>query len=185
MIEPVLTNMGFELVRVLILGKLTPTLQIMVDRINGSLINVDDCEQISHVVSTVLDVQDPIEGSWTLEVSSPGIDRPLIKEKDWNRFSGHLAKAEMLIPIEGKKRFTGVALGADKENARMRLEDGSEVLLPLGEIRKAKLILTEGLIKAYQLMIPPEDEGNDFLEIEEKDSCQSRRIDKIKRHKTH
>ena len=85
LIEPILIDMGYELVRVALLGKQALTLQIMVDRADGSLINVEDCEQISHAVSAVMDVHDPMEGAWTLEVSSAGIDRPLVRVKDWNR----------------------------------------------------------------------------------------------------
>lgn len=153
LIEPILIDMGYELVRVALLGKQALTLQIMVDRADGSLINVDDCEQISHAVSAVLDVHDPIESNWTLEVSSAGIDRPLVRVKDWNRFAGHLAKVETMIPIEGRKRFSGIVLGADEQNARMRLDTGAEVLLPLSEIRKAKLVLTDSLIEACGHMV--------------------------------
>lgn len=153
LVEPILIDMGYELVRVALLGKQALTLQIMVDRADGSLINVEDCEQISHAVSAVMDVHDPMEGPWTLEVSSAGIDRPLVRVKDWNRFAGHLAKVEMMIPIEGRRRFSGIALGADEQNARMRLDTGSEIELPLSEIRKAKLVLTDSLIDACSHMV--------------------------------
>ncbi len=147
-ITPTLGAMGFELVRVAVMGKETPTVQIMADRADGSLIGVEDCEAISHAVGAVLDVDDPIPGNWNLEVSSAGIDRPLTRAKDWNRFSGHLAKAEVAIPVDGRKRFSGVVLGAADGNARMRLEDGTEVSLPLQDIRKARLVLTDALIEA-------------------------------------
>jgi len=148
LIAPTLTDMGFELVRVAVLGRETPTVQIMADRADGSLINVDDCEAISHAVGAVLDVDDPIPGAWNLEVSSAGIDRPLTREKDWNRFAGHLAKAEVNIPVDGRKRFSGIVLGASEAKGRLRLDDGTEVALDLAEIRRARLVLTDALIEA-------------------------------------
>ena len=93
-------------------------------------------------------MEDPIAGNWTLEVSSAGIDRPLTRVKDWNRFSGHAARAEVDVPIDGRKRFSGIVLGADAQHARLRLEDGTEVSIPLEHIRRARLVLTEALIAA-------------------------------------
>jgi ribosome maturation factor RimP len=147
-IGPTLADMGYELVRVAVLGRERPTVQIMADRADGALIAVEDCEAISHAVGAVLDVDDPIPGEWTLEVSSAGIDRPLTRIKDWNRFSGHLAKAETNMPVEGRKRFFGIVLGADAYFGRMRLEDGTEISLPLGDVKKARLVLTDELIAA-------------------------------------
>src|SRR6202012_1720838 len=116
----------FELVRVAVLGRERPTVQIMADRADGSQISGDDCTQISHDVSAALDVDDPIPGAWTLEVSSAGIDRPLTRVKAWNRFAGPLARVETFFPQNGRKRFAGVVLGADAETARLKLDDGSE-----------------------------------------------------------
>jgi ribosome maturation factor RimP len=93
-------------------------------------------------------VEDPIPGAWSLEVSSAGIDRPLTRAKDWNRYAGHLARAETTAPIDGRRRFSGIALGADDASARLRLEDGSEITLPLNAIRRAKLVLTDALFAA-------------------------------------
>jgi ribosome maturation factor RimP len=152
-VAPALSGMGYELVRVAVLGRDVPTVQIMADRADGSLIGVDDCEAISHAVGAVLDVDDPIPGAWTLEVSSAGIDRPLTREKDWNRFSGHLARAETTIPIDGRKRFAGIVLGAADGKGRLRLDDGSEVALELTELRKARLVLTDALIEASAQMM--------------------------------
>ena len=140
--------MGYELVRVAVLGRDRPTVQVMADKADGSQISVADCEAISHALSAMLDVEDPIPGAWSLEISSAGIDRPLTRPKDWNRFAGHLARAETIAPIEGRKRFSGVVLGADDTAARMRLEDGSEIALPLTGLRRAKLVLTDALIEA-------------------------------------
>jgi ribosome maturation factor RimP len=147
-IAPAIAGMGFELVRVAILGREHPTVQIMADRADGALITVEDCEAISHAVGAILDVEDPIPGNWTLEVSSAGIDRPLTRAKDWNRFSGHLAKAEVNMPIDGRKRFSGIVLGADTRHGRLRLDDGTEVALPLADLRRARLVLTDALIAA-------------------------------------
>jgi ribosome maturation factor RimP len=151
-----ITSMGYELVRVAVLGKDRPTVQIMADRADGSLIAVEDCEAISHAVGAVLDVDDPIPGAWSLEVSSAGIDRPLTRGKDWNRFAGHLARAEVALPVNGRKRFSGVVLGAADGAARMRLDDGTEVALPLQDIRKARLVLTDALIAATSPAVTPQ-----------------------------
>ena len=140
--------MGFELVRVSVMGRDRPTVQVMADRADGSQIAVADCEAISRAVGAVLDVADPLPSAWTLEVSSAGIDRPLTRVKDWNRFAGHLARAEAVEPIDGRKRFSGIVLGADDEAARLRLDDGTEVMLPLHLLRRAKLVLTDALIAA-------------------------------------
>ena len=147
-VAPTLADMGYELVRVILIGRDNPTVQIMADRADGALISVADCEAITHAVGAVLDVEDPMPGTWTLEVSSAGIDRPLTRVKDWNRFAGHLARAETTAPIDGRKRFSGTAHGADDAGARLRLDDGSEVTLPLDAIRRAKLVLTDALIAA-------------------------------------
>ena len=114
-VAPTLEGMGYELVRVAVLGRDRPTVQVMADRADGSQITVADCEAISHALGAVLDVEDPIPGAWSLEVSSAGIDRPLTRAKDWNRFAGHLARAETVVPIDGRKRFSGVVLGADDD----------------------------------------------------------------------
>jgi ribosome maturation factor RimP len=155
LVIPTLADLGYELVRVAITGKDRPTVQIMADRIDGVSIGIEDCETISRAVGAVLDVEDPIPGAWMLEVSSPGIDRPLTRPKDWNRFAGHLARAEVTIPVDGRKRFSGTVLGADTERARIRLEDGTDVALPLADIRRARLLLTDALIAATEATTKP------------------------------
>ena len=147
-VAPRLEMMGFELVRVAILGRERVTVQIMADRADGSQISVEDCEQISHDVSAAIDVDDPIPNAWTLEVSSAGIDRPLTRVKDWNRFAGHLARVESYVPLNGRKRFNGIVMGADNDTARLRLDDGEEVAFHHADIRRAKLVLTDALIEA-------------------------------------
>ena len=148
MVAPTLGGMGYELVRVAVLGREKPTVQIMADRADGALITVQDCEAISHAVGAVLDVDDPIQTEWTLEVSSAGIDRPLTRVKDWNRFAGHLARAETNMPVSGRKRFAGIVLGADETTGRLRLDDGTDIALPLADVKKARLVLTDELIAA-------------------------------------
>jgi ribosome maturation factor RimP len=147
-VQPTLADMGYELVRVAVLGRERPTVQIMADRAGGAQIDVGDCEAISRAVGAVLDVNDPIPTAWMLEVSSPGIDRPLTRVRDWNRYVGHLARAEMNVPVDGRKRISGVILGADETNAHMRLDDGATIAIPLADLRRAKLVLTDALIAA-------------------------------------
>ena len=154
-IAPGMAEMGYELVRVAVLGRERPTVQIMADRTDGAPVGVEDCEAISQAMGAVLDVANLVSGAWTLEVSSPGIDRPLTRVKDWNRFAGHLARAELAVPVDGRKRVSGVVLGADEEHARMRLDDGAEIALPLADIRRAKLVLTDALIAATARSAPP------------------------------
>jgi len=154
-VAPRLEIMGYELVRIAVLGRERPTVQVMADRADGSLISVEDCETISHYLSTVFDVEDPIPGAWSLEVSSAGIDRPLTRAKDWNRFAGHLARVETLFPVDGRKRFSGIVLGADETQGRLRLDDGTEATVPLGDIRRAKLVLTDALIAFTAPAAPP------------------------------
>jgi len=148
MVSAPLEAMGYELVRVAVSGKERPTVQIMADRADGAEITVEDCELISRALGAVLDVEDPMPGTWSLEVSSAGIDRPLTRAKDWNRFVGHRARAESDGPIDGRRRFSGIVLGADARFARMRLEDGTEVSLPRERLRRARLVLTDELIAA-------------------------------------
>lgn len=147
-IAPTIEHMGYELVRVQVSGKERPVVQIMADRADEAAFTVEDCEAISHAVGAVLDVEDPIRGEWTLEVSSAGIDRPLTRAKDWERYAGHVANVELAIPLEGRKRFKGVVLGADAGEARLRLPEGTEMRFPRGNIRRAKLVLTDELIAA-------------------------------------
>ncbi len=147
LVAPTIEHMGYELVRVQVSGKEKPVVQIMADRADGAPFRVEDCEEISHAVGAVLDVADPIKAEWMLEVSSPGIDRPLTRTKDFERFAGHLATVELVIPLDGRKRFRGTVLGADATHARLRLDEGGEVSLPRESIRRARLVLTDALIE--------------------------------------
>jgi ribosome maturation factor RimP len=148
--EPVLLGIGYRLVRVRISGLDGCTVQIMAERPDGSM-TVDDCETVSRALSPVLDVSDPIERAYRLEVSSPGMDRPLVRRSDFERFAGHQIKVELSAPIAGRRRFRGLLLGADGEAARIRRDDAapeeaSEILLPIEHMTEAKLVLTEALI---------------------------------------
>lgn len=162
-IAPTIESMGYELVRVQVSGKERPVVQIMADRADDAPFRVEDCEAISHAAGAVLDVEDPIKGEWTLEVSSPGIDRPLTRTKDWNRYAGHVATLELMIPQEGRKRFRGLILGADAEQARLKLDEGGEADFPRSNIRRAKLVLTDELIAATAALagLPAADEAED------------------------
>lgn len=146
LIGPTVEAMGFSLVRVQILGRSRPRLQVMAERTDGESMLVEDCAAISRAISVVLDVEDPIEGEYTLEVSSPGIDRPLVRLADFDRFAGFEVKVEMDLAVDGRRRFQGRLLGTDGDAVvRLRMEDG-EVLLPFADIRRAKLVLTEDLL---------------------------------------
>jgi ribosome maturation factor RimP len=146
-IEPSLEAMGYRLVRVVITSGRRPTLQVMAERCDDRPMTVEDCAQISHSVSALLDVADPIAGAYMLEISSPGIDRPLVRAEDYNRFSGFEARIELARPIDGRKRFRGRLLGTAAESVRLATETG-EVRLPLAEVVRAKLVLTDDLIAA-------------------------------------
>ena len=147
-ITPALTGMGYELVRVQVSGTRTPTVQVMADRADGALIGVEDCVEITHALGAVLDVEDPFTGEWNLEVSSAGIDRPLTRTKDWERFAGHVATVELAVPQDGRRRFKGHILGVGEDEVRLRLEEGGDVALARAVIRRAKLVLTDELIAA-------------------------------------
>ena len=144
-ITPVIEDMGFELVRVRLQGGKTATLQIMAERPDGG-IEVDDCAEISNAVSAVLDVEDPITDAYTLEVSSPGIDRPLTRLKDFEEFEGYEAKLETSELIDGRKRFKGVLAGVEEQNVLINIEEGT-IGLNFDWLADAKLVLTDDLIK--------------------------------------
>jgi ribosome maturation factor RimP len=144
---PVLEGMGFRLVRVRTSGLDGLTVQIMVERADGSM-GIEDCEAVSRALSPVLDVADPIERAYRLEISSPGIDRPLVRRTDFERFAGHVAKVEMNVPVDGRRRFRGMLLGVEGDAARLRRDDPetTEALLPINDMAEAKLVLTDALV---------------------------------------
>jgi ribosome maturation factor RimP len=150
LIAPSLEAMGYRLVRVAVTGgRSTQVLQVMAERMDERPMGVDDCTEVTHTVSALLDVADPIEHTYLLEVSSPGIDRPLVRREDYERFQGHEAKLELTAPIEGRRRFRGKLLGVEADRVRLNL--GAEVVeVPLARIQRAKLVLTDELLAAQQ-----------------------------------
>jgi len=148
LIAPTVEAMGYDLVRVSLGGgRQSARLQVMAERKDGVPMTVDDCAEISRTLSAVLDVEDPIEGSYTLEVSSPGIDRPLVKAADFDRFKGYEARFESARPIEGRRRFQGRLKGVEEGAVRIDCE-GAEFKVPLDEVQKAKLVINEELLAA-------------------------------------
>ena len=137
-IEPALTNKGYELVRVSIIGADVKTVQIMAERTDRQNMTVDDCEKISQTAGALLDVVDPFSGRWVLEVSSPGIDRPLVKPADYDRFKGEEAKVELVNDIDGRKRFKGILKGIDGTKITMDFE-GQDISFDFADVAKAKL----------------------------------------------
>jgi ribosome maturation factor RimP len=147
---PVLHGMGYRLVRIKISGEAGCTVQIMAERPDGSM-QIEDCEAISRALSPVLDIADPIDRAYRLEISSPGIDRPLVRRSDFERFVGHLVKVEMAVAHEGRKRFRGTISGVEGDAVRLRRDDvkaGDEanVLLTMEDISEARLVLTDELV---------------------------------------
>ncbi len=147
LIQPTVESMGFDIVRVRISGRQRPRLQVIAERRDGKAIMVDDCAAISRAISALLDVEDPIHGSYILEVSSPGIDRPLVRREDYQRFTGYEARIEMSCSIGNRRKFKGRLLGIEGDTVRIRV-DGRSVDLPYGDILRAKLLLTDDLLAA-------------------------------------
>jgi ribosome maturation factor RimP len=149
-VAPTIVGMGYELVRVS-MSKGGGTLQIMVEPADGRAMDVEGCATVARALSAVLDVEDPIPSSYTLEVSSPGIDRPLTRPKDYARWAGHLARLETAEPIEGRRRFKGTLLGLEGDVVKLRLDDGQETDVPLSAVTRAKLEMTDALIEEHRL----------------------------------
>jgi ribosome maturation factor RimP len=147
-LTPIVAELGYEIVRLkLIGGSRRPTLQVMADRLDGTAMIVDDCARVSRAIDPVLDEIDAITGEYALEVSSPGIDRPLVRAKDYARWAGHEVRIELEKPVEGRKRFTGKLEGIDGDRVMVALVD-AKVSFTLAEIASAKLVLTDALIEA-------------------------------------
>jgi ribosome maturation factor RimP len=164
--EPALATLGFRLVRVRISAADGCTVQVMAERADGTF-EVEDCEAASRVLSPLLDETDPIERAYRLEISSPGIDRPLVRRSDFERYAGHVVKVEMTVPVDGRKRFRGTLLGTQGDAVRIRADDAKsdakaadakteakadapadpvETLLPIEDMAEAKLVLTDALV---------------------------------------
>ena len=151
LIAPSLTDMGFELVRVQFTGNTRKTLQVMAERVDRVAMTVEDCAQISRAASALLDVEDPIAGQYLLEVSSPGLDRPLTRKDEFVRFAGFEVKIEIAMPIDGRKRFKGRLIGLNDEGAIvMATEEAGEIAVPFSNFVRGKLVLTDDLIKAAE-----------------------------------
>lgn len=147
MIGDTIEAMGFDLVRVRLFGSgNNKTLQVMAERPDGSM-DVDDCAELSRTIATILDVEDPISSEYVLEISSPGLDRPLTRAKDFAQWQGHQARIDVHPAIDGRKRFKGELLGLEDETV-MILIDGKEFRLPVASINDAKLVLSEELAEA-------------------------------------
>ena len=148
--EPVLEALGYRLVRVRVSGTDGCTVQIMAERPDGTM-QIEDCEVVSRALSPVLDASDPVDRAYRLEMSSPGIDRPLVRRSDFERYAGNVIKIEMAVAVEGRKRFRGMLLGAEGNFARLRRDDAKdgeqpEILLPIEEMAEARLVLTDALL---------------------------------------
>jgi ribosome maturation factor RimP len=148
-VAPTIVGMGYELVRVAL--SRGGTLQVMIEPADGRPMDVEDCATVSRALSAVLDVEDPISSGYTLEVSSPGIDRPLTRAKDYARWTGHMARLETAEPVEGRRRFKGTLLGLEDGIVKLRLEDGQETGVPLSAVSRAKLEMTDALLEEHRL----------------------------------
>ena len=145
-VEPALEAAGYRLVRVILIGARGATLQVMAERRDEAAMSVEDCAEISRSISALLDVADPIAEAYTLEVSSPGIDRPLVRPDDYDRFAGFEARIELSEPLDGRKRFRGRLLGRAEDDVRLVVGAAGEIRLPLAAIVRAKLVLTDDLL---------------------------------------
>jgi ribosome maturation factor RimP len=161
-IEPEVKSLGFELVRVAMIGGTSdPTLQIMAERPDTRQLDLSDCETISRRLSDWLDANDPIEGTFRLEVSSPGIDRPLTRVQDFADWAGHEARISVKEPRNNRKQFSGTLEGLDGESVKLTDKSGAAHLVPFSDISSAKLLLTDKLINATA---PLSIEGADSIQ---------------------
>src|SRR2546423_59258 len=148
--EPVILGLGFRLVRVRVSGDAGCTVQVMAERSDGTM-TIDDCEAVSRALSPVLDIADPIDRGYRLEISSPGVDRPLVRRSDFDRYAGNVVKVEMSVAVDGRRRFRGLLVGTKGEAAVIRQEDQApgdalDVLLRIEDMSDARLVLTESAI---------------------------------------
>jgi ribosome maturation factor RimP len=156
LIEPAAQALGFEIVRVRLYAGAPKTLQVMAERADGAMA-VGDCAALSRAIAPILEVENAVPGEYRLEVSSPGIDRPLTRAKDFTRWAGHEAKLELERPMNGRKRFRGIVRGLDGESVVVELSDTHEtVLLPFADLGEAKLVLTDELLKSAPPVTPAE-----------------------------
>jgi ribosome maturation factor RimP len=147
LLEPALAELGYRFVRVRLSGLRRKRLQIMAERTADGGMGLEDCARLSRAISPVLDAHDPISGEFDLEVSSPGIDRPLVREEDFARFVGHEAKLELSIPVDGRRKFRGLLQPAEAGEIALVTSEGAEVRAPFNHLAEARLILTDRLIE--------------------------------------
>lgn len=165
LIHPVADGLGMEIVRLRVSGGRRPHLQIMAEKAGGAPTDVEDCARLSRALSPILDTADPISDAYVLEVSTPGIDRPLTRPGDFARWIGHAAKVELARPIEGRRRFTGIIVSEGEEGVHLELEDDTELVAGVHEMSRASLVLTDELIEAARAAgnLPPQPEDEESL----------------------
>lgn len=165
LVQPVAEGLGLEIVRLRVQGGRRPHLQIMAERAGGASTDVEDCARLSRALSPVLEAADPIPEAYTLEVSTPGIDRPLTRPGDFGRWIGHAARIELARPIDGRRRFTGIITGEDEAGAHIELDDETELVAGVHEMSRASLVLTDELIDAARKAgnLPPQPEEDEDM----------------------
>jgi len=170
---PVATGLGLEIVRLRVMGGRRPGLQIMAERAGGAPTSVEDCARLSRALSPVFEDADPIKEAYTLEVSTPGIDRPLTRAGDFGRWVGHEVRIELIRPLDGRRRFSGTITSEDDAGAHIELDDETELVAHVDEMSRATLVLTDALIDAARAdgSLPPQmdEDGLDDFEIDETD----------------
>ncbi|MFN4225872.1 MAG: ribosome maturation factor RimP [Hyphomonas sp.] len=162
LIRPVAEGLGMEIVRLRVQGGRRPHLQVMAERAGGAPTDVEDCARLSRALSPVLDAADPIPEAYLLEVSTPGIDRPLTRPGDFARWTGHAAKIELARPIDGRRRFTGIITAEDEDGVHIELDDETELVAGIHEMSRASLVLTDELIDAARAAgnLPPQPDDD-------------------------
>jgi ribosome maturation factor RimP len=163
LVQPVAEGLGMEIVRLRVQGGRRPHLQIMAERAGGAPTGIEDCARLSRGMSPVLEAADPIPEAYTLEVSTPGIDRPLTRPGDFARWIGHAVRIELARPIDGRRRFTGTITGEDDDGAHIELDDETKLVAAVHEMSRASLVLTDELIEAARAAgnLPPQPEEDE------------------------
>ncbi|MEP1144913.1 MAG: ribosome maturation factor RimP [Henriciella sp.] len=165
---PLASELGLEVVRIRLMGGNRPLLQIMIEKAGGAPTDVEDCAKFSRNLSPIFEVEDPISEAYRLEVSTPGIDRPLTRIGDFGRWVGHLVKIELIMPLDGRRRFQGTIQREDDNGVAVLLDDQTELVAQVQEMAKASLILTDELIDAATSdgTLPPQPGDEDFVGLE-------------------
>lgn len=162
-VAPVAASVDMDVVRLRVMGGKRPGIQIMAERIGGRGTTIEDCALLSRALSPVFELDEPLPGAYKLEVSTPGIDRPLTRKGDFARWEGHLARIELSQPIDGgQKKFTGILRGEDTDGVHLELDDSAELVAHVDEMSKASLVLTDALIEAARIegSLPPQGEDD-------------------------